>query len=532
MKNELLRENRNRILFAVIVALALSVMLLTLQARQVWMTSKNDWEIESEISQLAYTEEAANAEMKRLQPLTELAPVSDGTNGKLYQALAEISYMTGDETLYSQYVAYALHYLGEIGDDVSCVYLTNKFIGRLYANGSYPAAEEMLRGLSESTDISALPLTLQASYYLSCADIARMQQKDDSDFLALGRAAIRLLPDGGERRLNEAKADILTARGLIEHGAYDEAEALMSAYSETDDFGLGHDQVYVVCDFKIPFYEISAKLALHAQDADALELYVTRYMEYCEEYRFRAMELHLLQYVAANTPDADAQPKNRYAAMQEQISQGNLTDMTDKYGQFLILDVGANMHDIAQMEEEQAAGHRRMLYAAIFVYAAVLLFCMANVLISYMNKDGLTRLGSRRQYERMRIHCERRRIPYCLLMLDIDDFKKINDHFGHERGDEALRAISGVLHSYSGRGIFSYRYGGEELCLMLLHVPEKRSREIAEEIRKTVEETIGGDGMHITVIIGVACSKNGENIFREADMKLYEAKESGKNRVC
>lgn len=530
MRNELLHENRGKILGTAIFLLVLSLLLLFCHVIAGYLTQKNDQQIAAQLSGLTYTKDTADKEMELLRPLTKITPVSREAHGRLYRALAEISYMTGDEMLYNRYIACALYYLDEAGDDVSRAYLMNKYIGRLYANGCYQAAEDMLLDLSEKSSVSALPLELQAAYYLSRADIAHMLSKDSEELLTLSRAAISLMPEGGERLLNQAKADILSARNLIADGRFDEALTLMAAYSETDDFGLGHQQVYVICDFKIPYYEISAKLALEAHDYDTARRCVELYMQYCEPLRFRAMELRLLRYMADHA--ADEAILEEYRLLEKQAAQENLTDMTDRYGQFLLTDIDANTATVAELEARGALSRRHVLLVALFLGVAAVLFCLGSILICYMNKDGLTHLSNRRQYEQMRIHCERRHIPYCLLILDIDDFKTINDRFGHERGDDVLRAISHLMRKYSGRGIFSYRYGGEELCMTLLRVPEKRSREIAEEIRRTVEETVGDDTMRVTVSIGVSCSKGGENIFRDADMKLYEAKASGKNRIC
>lgn len=531
MEYVLLNENRSKITGAVLCLLVLTVALLGYQLTLNQWTGKNDRALEEELARITYTEDMASEELERLEPFTRLSPASEGARGKLYRALAEISYMTGDEMLYNQYAAYALYYLDNIGDDVSCAYVTNKYIGRLYSNGCYQAADDLLMDLAQRTDIAALPLDLQASYYLSRADIAQMLKTDDGAFVSLAQAAISLMPEGGNRKLNQAKLDLLTVRALIEERQWVQAWETLNGYAETDDFGLGRNQVYVVCDFRIPYYEMRTKLALFSHDDAAVDHYLQLYIRDCNTYKFRAMKLRLLSYLVTHQVRLKRVKVNTYQEMVEQVSRENMRDMTDRYGQFLLTDLEANRKDVSALEDRKAQTRGRVLLLAAAGYAAALLFCLFNLLVSYIHKDGLTRLSSRRQYEKIRIHCERRHIPYCLIMLDIDDFKKVNDSFGHERGDEVLRAISKILQSYSGRGVFAYRYGGEELCVMLLRVPEKRSREIAEEIRGKVETTAGGPDLRVTVSIGVGCSKAGENVFCVADRKLYEAKAAGKNQV-
>ncbi len=531
MKEELFAENRKTIIGAAVVLLTIAFILLALRLIIGQVMLKNGELIEEKLTGLTYTQEAAVEELEVLSGLTEVYPVTKEVSGKLYRALTEISYMHGDEMLYNRYMAYALYYLAESNDKISYAYLTNKYIGRLYANGCYEAANEMLDNLSDSFPISSLPFSLQVSYYLSRADIAFVRGENNEEYLQLARSAIELMPESGERLLSSAKADILSARGLLNSGKADEAESLMSRYSEDEDFGLGHDQVYV-CDFKIPFYELSAKLALIRHSYEEANDYLNCYMQYCDQYNFRAMKLSLIKYF---NDEASPEPKisaGEYHALEESVSESNLNDMTDKYGQFLLSDIFMNMEFISSVESGNTQAHRRAVNLMLLTFVLVVFFCVFKVLLSYLNKDGLTRLSNRREYEQMRIHCEKKHIPYCLLMMDIDNFKQINDRFGHERGDEVLRGIAAIIRSYSGRGIFSYRYGGEELCMMLLRVPEARSRAIAEEIRNRIEKDISREDMHVTVSIGLCCSENGENIFRQADIKLYDAKEKGKNMVC
>ncbi len=126
-----------------------------------------------------------------------------------------------------------------------------------------------------------------------------------------------------------------------------------------------------------------------------------------------------------------------------------------------------------------------------------------------------------------------------LLMIDIDDFKQINDTRGHLAGDAVLRDVASVLKD-SLRAVDSVgRYGGEEFVVILPHTPRDEAYRTAERIRQRVEAhafEVGGDRVRVTVSVGVA-SYPGDGIdgpnglVREADRALYEAKEAGRNRV-
>ncbi|WP_174735182.1 GGDEF domain-containing protein [Mesobacillus harenae] len=126
-----------------------------------------------------------------------------------------------------------------------------------------------------------------------------------------------------------------------------------------------------------------------------------------------------------------------------------------------------------------------------------------------------------------------------LLFIDIDNFKKINDTYGHPAGDEILRGIGKVLMEVTSAEDKVFRNGGEEFSVLLPHSHSETAIQIAENIRKNVETCtflMPGDVQeHITVSIGIAYSpgiKTPTELVAKADLALYKAKSSGKNRVC
>jgi diguanylate cyclase (GGDEF)-like protein len=156
--------------------------------------------------------------------------------------------------------------------------------------------------------------------------------------------------------------------------------------------------------------------------------------------------------------------------------------------------------------------------------------------------DGLTGLANRRlctaALEKEIARAERFGEPLALVLADIDDFKRINDRWGHPTGDEVLKAFAATLHDSVREIDLAGRWGGEEFALLLPGTDLGGGRELAERVRRALEaqEVTAPDGeiVRVTASFGVASFPEAESqdqLVAASDGALYEAKRSGKNRV-
>lgn len=167
-----------------------------------------------------------------------------------------------------------------------------------------------------------------------------------------------------------------------------------------------------------------------------------------------------------------------------------------------------------------------------------------QLMIERGRRDGLTNLYLRRVFlERLNEEIsftKRYGYSFSLLLLDLDNFKKINDTYGHPAGDKVLKAIAGCLKSTLHSGVTISRYGGEEFAVLIGLAPQPEVMKAAEKLREAVEnlaislsETVT---VKVTVSIGVAHylpdSPSFKDFIERADTALYWAKNRGKNRVC
>ena len=154
--------------------------------------------------------------------------------------------------------------------------------------------------------------------------------------------------------------------------------------------------------------------------------------------------------------------------------------------------------------------------------------------------DGLTGLFLKRYFQ-IQLDTElkrsrRHRRNIAILMLDIDYFKRINDTYGHLRGDTVLKGVAGVIKAIVREIDIVSRYGGDEIAIILPDTACDQAQAIAERIReKVAARRFDGDGAAptVTVSIGVFCGAevSPEDAIKNADAALYRAKEGGRNRV-
>ncbi len=122
-----------------------------------------------------------------------------------------------------------------------------------------------------------------------------------------------------------------------------------------------------------------------------------------------------------------------------------------------------------------------------------------------------------------------------LLMLDIDDFKKINDDLGHLTGDSILTQLGELLRRSLRKNDAPVRYGGEEFAVIAPNTSLPQSLQVAEKLRRMVAENDFGIDRQVTISIGCTIYRPGEDsreFISGADLALYDAKHAGKNTVC
>lgn len=166
-------------------------------------------------------------------------------------------------------------------------------------------------------------------------------------------------------------------------------------------------------------------------------------------------------------------------------------------------------------------------------------------LYALSTKDQLTGVLNRRSLEealrREVARVIRYKLPLSAIMLDIDNFKKYNDRYGHFQGDNALKTVTRIIKMNTRSEDFIARYGGEEFIVILPNTNVDKAARIAERIRKKVASAVISPSRKnlpkgfekVTISLGVSqlSGISKKEVLEQADQVLYEAKREGKNRV-
>ncbi|MCJ8320700.1 MAG: diguanylate cyclase [Colwellia sp.] len=187
------------------------------------------------------------------------------------------------------------------------------------------------------------------------------------------------------------------------------------------------------------------------------------------------------------------------------------------------------------------------LFALIFAWLVLKLIYGQKSLLKASRTDSLTGMLNRRHILQLAQElfkgAQLNKTPLCVLMIDVDHFKTINDSFGHSLGDKVLKEISEVSNKTMRKADVFGRFGGEEFVAILPFTPLKQGREVAERLRLAIYhhkwpfEVIDTVSVSIGVSIfdessGLSLITSIEVLLKEADIMLYQAKNLGRNKVC
>jgi len=239
----------------------------------------------------------------------------------------------------------------------------------------------------------------------------------------------------------------------------------------------------------------------------------------------------LVDYMMPDMDGLEFTSKLRKRAKKDEISVIALSGSEDKELVSKFLKYGANDFLYKDFTTEE-------FFARI--NSNIEIIQLFDIVRDKATRDYMTGMFNRRYFfetgKELYYRAKARKQDLALAMIDIDKFKDINDTWGHEAGDKAIKEVGNILSKYLNRDCLIARVGGEEFSILMLNRPEEEVIQTFEEVRVAFEENklkLENHDLSYTVSIGLSIDfgESLEQMMKYADLSLYEAKENGRNQV-
>lgn len=524
-----IKGNILALLISVIVCIAVIIFF------GVWHTKiRVNNEIERYINDdLNFHEEELESQLERLIEMGENPLASDANRGHVYERMGNICRWQGDELGYYTNLGYAIYFLEMSKDYTTLVNLKLDIANGYLVNNEIKQSEEIISEMEQIVEEHPEAVSNQMISYLERLRAMILYNQGDYE------RAKALLEDSNNYALQDdfwgpayfAINNVNMAKIYIQTEEYDRADKCIKIVEDSGYLTVPEFKDIFNRDLCIPYYQyVCEKNTIFGNESEAKDA-IVKMVEASEDSDCQVCAIvtlnSLLQYPITDDFTAFI---NAYAAREyESFSKLIAED-------YISLSRSQMTRAQEVMKRERINSLARVRFIILFI-VSVLGMLLAIIIIKKIMKanytDGLTLIGNRKALDRRIKELKKREIAYNFMMIDIDDFKKINDSFGHIMGDEVLIRIGTLLsEKYSNTNLECFRYGGEEFSVLVYNCPKDGAAVIADAIRSAIASMDFVFDERVTVSIGVADTSEGSNVVELADENLYYAKTHGKNQVC
>ena len=469
---------------------------------------------------------------KLLLPVLKLNALSTKQKAYIYSQLSIDYYYRSQLADFFNSVSYAVFYSEQTGNIEQVIYLYSLLAQYYLGIGADKSAYETIltaHQLKDFYEIEDIPIRDQAlhaygRYLLDKNDYenalkVQNQMVEDSKIMMqndffFGMHALR--------RALCFKAYILMIQGKIEE-AYKITEDTLKKYY-TEDEELSHLTVY---DFLLPALRVKTMWALHNQDYKKALEFNREYRKVACRYNFIMKTTLLTKEVLASLPESMI--KERTELTQELAVNSEILVQTylDDYTGVTAKNLYSSVENLRYTAEKESSKRYFLQSSLILIVIFLILILLLIVVYSETQIDGLTKLFNRRALNIRVGKLASAGKRYSAIMIDIDNFKKLNDNFGHDFGDEVLKTVASILIKNQSHNVKCYRYGGEEMVIILEHYDLEHAVRLSEYIRNEISCLKWRYDVHVTASFGLGFEM--PDSIKEADENMYVAKKKGKN---
>lgn len=548
MTKRLLRK----ILISVAIAIALILFVRIAYLAGVYIEKiTNHSKVQQLIDQnLTYESDTLDEQLSLALDWVENRSLSDADKGKLYERISLIYQLRGEEMPYYRYLGYALYYLRQSDEKDYTINIYLDLANFYLNNFSYDSAQEMIGSAMnvepfeaiENLQIKSYAYRIQGMLYT-----ARGEYEAAEDCLKKSLDVVSHSESGGFEEAYVAMAEVWLARVYFETDRRGECGLILSKYEDSPLLTQDFYRQIMLRDFVIPYEETKCLFVVSGiwdkyddvtsmdmkKELDASAEFVAAFIDVCEETGYQKHELVTLLRIQNDYPAQQIEIREKMLDTLNGLYTRLLDQQNIRYSDIIDSQIKESMYEIERYELSARTDRSREAAAILVLLGFMILLTIGLWIVINNSYDGLTQVLNRRQFDRNLDAIRKRKREYGIVMMDIDNFKKVNDVYGHPSGDEVLQRLGYILAKEESPYVQAYRYGGEEFALILKKEILGSAVSIAQRIRTTMEhEKWDFDPKKvITLSLGIAGGSGNDDVVSMADEKLYISKNSGKNCV-
>ena len=545
------RKSIKKISIAILLLLAALLLLQSIFYATTYIEKISNHQKAEEILSvdLAYSWDTMDEQLNTINDLLKNKPLFDNDAGRLYERAGLIYLQEGDSISYYKNLGYALYYLDGSNDDFTInIYLD---LANFYLNNyAFSNAQAMLDNAFAIKPIEEIENLQIKSYAYRMQGIMEFMKYNYNEAETAIMNSQRVLADCPDEVFAEsymAMNDVWLARIYEETGRLAKCKEKLDEWADSDMFTTNIYRSIHLRDFVIPYYQAkcyylcaenikeyshSATMDSEAKEQAVID-FLHEFMELCETNNYEKAELYTILKVQREYPTRNAAIQKELTFVLNQLystlfDQQNYTLAGVVNG---IVYTSINELQISSLEHKQYVKRVSLIFVAWFIGLFILVILLVQ--ISNSRYDNLTELLNRNMFNYTLSRMKRSNTKYGIIMMDIDDFKQVNDNYGHLNGDIVLKRLGQIISKETTNEIKAYRYGGEEFIVLVEKPVLPYIKAISQRIRRHMEEQEWefNKDLVLTISIGCAIGSGEDDVVKKADDNLYISKTNGKNQV-
>ena len=480
--------------------------------------------------------EAANYDkyLEELNELLLLPRISDADKGHVYERMAQLYKFKGDTLSFYHTMGNALYYLERGGNRSVAVNIYEDIANYYIADNNFDQAKKILESAYEICPIEDIEDPQVRSYAYRMQAIILRHDGDHEKARQQIELSTKIVSEnqdalwyGSYLAINDA----VLAGIAYDEGSTEEAAQILDKNKDSEYFTAPIYADIITRDFSLVYYETACRLAAADGDVALLREYLDKCRNASEQYGFYKKELNIINGLLEGgydlSPDLEAGLNERVLQIYEKITQ----IQSDEYAEMINSPLQSGISEQEQLNRQHAESVRRLRIYAVIAVIIIAVFLVLSLLIIHALTDPLTRIGNRRAMDQYLNLLSFFSQKIFAVMMDIDDFKAVNDTYGHDQGDEVLIRIGALLKNMKTRNIRCFRFGGEEFVMFVKNLDQGAVLRLVENVRNDISWQTWDFPGRVTASIGVSGGKAGTALLSLADENMYHSKSHGKNVV-